>query len=91
MRDRGRRRCLWGRAGGEKGGEGHGWACVRMRVSRRAPGGLARTISHSSLSCTNLRTTGQQHSPENQAEVLPLTQHLIGLDLLSTSRGMHEL
>ena len=51
----------------------------------------ALSLAHSALSCTNLRTTGQQHSPENQAEVLPLTQHLIGLDLLSTSRGMHEL
>ena len=89
MRDRGRRRCLWGRAGGEKGGEGHGRAseCACLDV----PLAVARTISHSALSCTNLRTTGQQHSPENQAEVLSLTQHLIGLDLLSTSRGMHEL
>ena len=62
---------------GEKGGEKDGmrWNVRASTCPWRSP---ALYLS-CALSCTNLRTTGQQHSPGNQAEVLPLTQNLIGL------------
>ena len=50
---------------------------------------IARTIPHSALFCAHVRTTGQPNNPGMQAQVLPLTQHLIGSNFRPHVRYMN--
>ena len=63
---------------------------VRRNVHLDVLLAIARTISHSALFCAHVNTTGQRNNPGMQAQVLPLTQHLIGSDFQPHVAGMHE-
>ena len=62
---------------------------VRRNVRLDVLLAIARTISHSALFCAHVRTTGQRNNPGMQAQVLPLTQHLIGSDFQPHVRCMN--
>ena len=75
------------RSGEREGSEGDG--CASECASRRVLLAIARTISHSALFCAHVRTTGQRNNPGMQAQVLPLTQHMIGSDFQPHVRCMN--
>ena len=78
MRGQGQRGVSVGESrSGEREGREMG---VRRNVRLDVLLAIVRTISHSALFCAHVRTTGQRNNPGMQAQVLPLTQHLIGSD-----------